>query len=187
MTTRLSPLLRPALCLAAITLLAAVLVWIMSAEVRKQFLVASARLSELEAEEATLVAQLPLPDASHDATKLPEEVIWRGSDRSAIEMAMQEAVVASAEVAGLQLISFGGIGSLLNGPVHALGYEAELEGSHAAVIAYLSKLEKTRPSLSIASLWMRQVPSSGGQSLAMLNLRITLWGFTPDLAKETLP
>ncbi len=187
MTTRLSPLLRPALCVAAMMLLAAWLVWTISAEARSQFSLASARLSELQAEEATLMAQLAEPDTNHDANKLPNEIIWQGPDRGAIEMAMQEAVMAAAEAADLQLISFGGTGSLLNGPVPALGYEAELEGTHASVIVYLSKLEKTRPSLSVASLWMRHVPSSGRQSVAMVNLRITLWGFTPDLAKDPPP
>lgn len=183
MTGHGKALRHPALALTALAVAAGLLVWSMTTDSYARSIEAARRLEALNAEEEVLLVGVSVSGASGASPVLPDAVVWHTTELSAAELALQQSVLVAAESASLQLVSFGGTGAFDNGPVPTFGFEAELEGGHDGLVMFLAALEQAQPRSSVANLWMRQLPPLSGEPSARISIRITLWGFAPELAK----
>jgi hypothetical protein len=131
--------------------------------------------------EEQLIQRMVLLRSTENGVSIPDEAVWRGQDAASVEIALQQAVVAAAGQAGLQLISFGAT-ALTDGPSHpTIAYELELSGGHDGVAGFLADLEGMRPALAVSYLWIRQLPPDQTQPVAPVSLRMTVWGFREPL------
>jgi hypothetical protein len=87
-------------------------------------------------------------------------------------------LVDLANDAGLQILSFGAtqVPEKLGRPTKA--YEIEVQGGHAEAARLMAGIEQFRPPLAISYLWLRQIPIIEGQTVAPVNMRLAVWGFS---------
>lgn len=140
-------------------------------------------LETLGQRESQLMQRLMVlqPGGRSGVPTLPEEAIWPQDSLSAVERAIQDAVLLAAQQSGLTVISFGGLGGDARCIIPCSTYELELTGGHSEVVAFLGAVEAIRPALSTRQIWMRQLPPDGSTTSAPINLRLTLWALAPQI------
>ena len=178
--------LRPWAILALLCTVAALFVLYVSAQSRERLATEVATLQLLRNTEVRLLQQLAAaqPAAAAILTQPPAEAVWPQDSLSAAERAIQDAVLQAAESARLTVISFGGQGGDARCIIPCSTYEAELNGGHVEVVAFLAAIEAVKPALSTRLVWMRQRPHDGVSASAPINLRAIFWALAPHIAKQ---
>ncbi len=172
---------------------AAVFIAILAAAVSSMLIVPSntrlrkaqnAELSLATEEDGLLSRAQALEIAKFAKGDLPPDLTWSGPDDASVEVAQQQVLVDLANASGLQALSFGTSQppENINSPTKA--YEIEIEGGHSEMARFLAGIDQTKPRLAISYLWIRQIPVSDGQTVAPINMRLTVWGFREGKAPE---
>lgn len=158
--------------------LAAVTVVVVTSPGRTSLAELTAEAASLAGRERELLDRLStIATAEAGMLSFPTAAIWTEGNSASIEIAMQDALVAQAAAAGLQLVSFG----QTTGPVKTarptIGFELKLTGTHEGLARFLAGVEAVRPAFAISYLWLRQLPPDPATAGAPMSIRLTVWGF----------
>ncbi|MCU0828294.1 MAG: GspMb/PilO family protein [Tabrizicola sp.] len=137
--------------------------------------VEAVRLAERERELVNRLAAIQAEEAGR--LQLPDGLVWDTEGLKPVDIAMQEALVAAAGAAGLQLVSFGQSAVPEKSDLATLGFEVELTGTHEGLARFLSNIEAMSPALAVSYLWLRQLPPDPTKAGAPISIRMTVWGF----------
>jgi hypothetical protein len=133
---------------------------------------------ELSAREADLLNRLITLNAiTEDGVVLPQEALWSAGEAPSVEVALQQALVALAADAGLQLVSFAESPPVADTKLQTVANELELNGTHEGLARFLARIEAVRPPLAVSFLWLRQLPPDQSISGSPVSARLTVWGF----------
>jgi hypothetical protein len=135
----------------------------------------AAELSLRETETLQDLEQMRLAKAG--AIALPPDALWSKGQSASAAIALQEALVSTANAAGLQLVSFGETTPPAAITHPTLASELELNGTHEELSAFLASLETTSPALAVSYLWLRHLPPDPTQPGSPISIRMTVWGF----------
>lgn len=133
--------------------------------------------SRLVVEETALIARgADLPAAASGA-ELPRQLVWQGADAAAVEITMQQALVAITERHDIRLLAFGARPRPDKLHLPALGFEIEVSGGQLNILRFLEDIERTAPRLAVSELEIRQQPSAITGEATGATLQLALWGF----------
>lgn len=137
-----------------------------------------AEAAGLSAREAGLLDRLiTLSAITEDGVTLPQDAFWSAGEAQSVEVALQQALVALAADAGLQLVSFAEAPPVADTKLQTVANELELTGTHEGLARFLARIEAIRPPLAVSFLWLRQLPSDPSMSGSPVSARLTVWGF----------
>lgn len=149
---------------------------------RARHAAALAEAADLTALRDRLSGQLALLQSGGTMPDLPPDAVWQQQDRTATELAMQQAILAHAETAGLTLTAFGPAAPPAATRAPSVGFQIEASATWPQMLAFLVAAGQSAPALAVSDLAMRAGPATAGSGEAQLSIRAQLWGLAPGTA-----